>query len=283
MPEKRIAAIKPLILLIIFLACWLLLPPVVKRFGRQSFYEFQAPIQIATEAIRDIQTYWDLHSRSKHELIEALRDLSRQNAFHQVSLQRQMALEQEIERLEELLRLPHEDDYHLEVARVIKRDLTLWWQQLIIHKGQDHNIPVGAAVIYGGGVVGRIREVHAYTSVVELVSSPGFRMAANVEGKDTPVTYQGIPNPPLSPPRGEVLNVPPDLRLPSGGTVRLVSSRLGGIFPQGLTIGEIISLEPGHDGYFQRGIVRLNPDLARLNEVAIVIPVGTDYHSPVQP
>ncbi len=283
MPGKRIAAIKPLVSLILFLACWLLLPPFVKRFGQASFYEFQAPVNVAASKAKDLQTYWDLRSRSRNELIEANRDLARQNAFYQVSLQRQYSLEREIERLEQLLRLPREDGYHLEVARVARRDLTVWWQQLVVRKGQNHNIPVGAAVIYEGGVVGRVREVHAYTSVVELVSSPGFRMAANVEGKDAPVTYQGLANPPLAPPRGEVLNIPPDVRLASGGALRLVSSPLGGIFPQGLTIGEVISLEPGPDGYFQRGTVRLNPDLSSLNEVAIVVPVGMDLPESHQP
>jgi len=155
---------------------------------------------------------------------------------------------------------------------VAQRDLSAWWQQIIIRKGQNYAIPEGAAVIYNGGVVGRVRAVHAYTAVVELVSSPGFRMAANVVGEAAPVTYIGMPNPPFSPPRGEALNVPPTVTVTPSEPRKLVSSELGGIFPAGLTIGEITDLEPGSDGYFQRGSVRLSQQLASLREVAVVIP-----------
>lgn len=269
---KLLRQLKPILVLLLFLAIWALTPVVIKRFGQDAFYEFQAPIIAAQGYAKDLQTYWSLRTRSDNELIEAGRDLSRLNARYQVAQQENQTKEAEIARLESLLNLPSRPEFRYEVARVAQRDISAWWHQMIIRKGKNYDIPVGAAVIYNGGVVGRIREVHAYTATVELVSSPGFRMAANVVGEAAPVTYLGVVNPPFSPPRGEALNVPPTITVTPAEPRKLVSSELGGIFPAGLTIGEITALEPGSDGYFQKGSVRLSPQLSALREVAVVIP-----------
>lgn len=273
MARTRIEQLKPVSLLLVFLAAWWLLPPVVKRFSRASFQEFQAPFNYSHSHLRDLQTYWQLRSYSDTELIEAGRDMARQQAFYALNNQQTQALRDEIIRLERIIRLPSNPLYRYEIARVAKRNLNGWWQQITIRKGKDYNIPVGAAVVYAEGVVGRVREVHAYESVVELISSPGFRMASNIEGEPRPVTYQGYINPPFSAPEGQVLNVPPEIRITPNAPRRLVSSPLGGIFPQGLTIGTITRLEPGPDGFFQKGTVLLSTELSGLREVAVVIPI----------
>ncbi|WOO41825.1 rod shape-determining protein MreC [Rubellicoccus peritrichatus] len=274
MSSRRISQLKPFLGLLVFLALWWIIPPTIKLFTRASFYEFQAPFTATASHLRDLQTYWSLRGQSDDSLIEAGRDLARINAQYNLSRQQMESLQDEVNRLEALLELPSESGFRYEIARVAKRDLTAWWQQFTIRKGRNYGIPEGAAVVYAGGVVGRIREVHAYTSVVELVSSPGFRMAASLEGENRPVTYQGLPNPPFVPPIGEAMNIPPDIRVSPAEPRRLVSSRLGGVFPEGLAIGLIAEVEPGSDGYFQKGIVQLDPELTTLKEVAVVMPLN---------
>jgi cell shape-determining protein MreC len=51
-----------------------------------------------------------------------------------------------------------------------------------------------------------------------------------------------------------------------------VTSSLSGDFPQGLKLGTIDRLGPGADGLFQTGVVKLNPALANLHEVAVLVP-----------
>lgn len=274
--SRRLTHLKPLFGLLVFLGLWWLVPPAVKLVMRSSFYEFQAPLTTTSSQLRDLQTYWSLRGQSDDELIEAGRDLARINAQGSLSRQQTEALRDEVARLESLLELPSAAGFHYEIARVARRDLTAWWHELTIRKGRNAGIVEGAAVVYAGGVVGRVREVHAYTAVVELISSPGFRMAASIEGEERPVTYQGIPNPPFVPPIGEALNIPPDIRVSPAEPKRLVSSRLGGVFPEGLTIGMLTELEPGSDGYFQKGNVQLNADLGSLMEVAVAIPTSEE-------
>lgn len=267
---------KPWIVLAILIAGWWVLPGVVKRFSRVVFAEFNAPLQQGYGQAVDLRTYWTLRSRSQRELIEANRDLARVNAAYAIDQQLNVGLQAEILRLEELLGLPSEPTHRLEIARVAQRDVTIWWERLVIRKGRNHGLEPDQAVVYLGGVAGKVREVFAHTAIVELASSPGFRMAASLPGIDSPVTYQGIVNVPMQAPLGEALNIPPDVSLAGNTPLQLRSSQLGGVFPAGLIIGEVIRLEPGTDGYFQRGRVRLPAALGKLREVAVLVPVRGD-------
>jgi rod shape-determining protein MreC len=270
----RLDKLKPLVALGVFVAAWWMVPLVRNSFLRLSFTEFQAPVWIATSYLDDLEGFWSRRSHSKLELIEAGQELARQKAFYHLLDQRNKALETEVTRLESILRLPGRREFHYEVARVIRRDLSAWWQQIIIRKGEDYNIPTGAAVIFGGGVVGRVVEVNAFTCRVELVTSPNFRMAASFEGDSRPVVYQGVAQSGFGNPSGEVRDAPQDLIANSQRPLQLVSTRLGGTFPPGLMIGSVGWLEPGSSGIFQAGKVRLDTRLLSLNEVAVLIPLN---------
>lgn len=255
------------------LGAWLLLPNALKRFVRISFAEFQAPIDYTASHLSDLVLYWQYRTREKDDLIEANRDLARMVAANAVARAELESLRAEIRRLENFLNLPSRDDFRYEVARVMRREYAAWWESFTIRKGSRHGLEEGQAVIYGDGVVGRIRQVRSYTAVVELVSSPGFRMAANLRGVDGPVTFRGVFNLPMRPPLGRVENVPPTVELAGAERIEILSSRLGGIFPEGLLIGHLVELEPGEDGYFQQGRVELPDALRELREVAVIVPI----------
>lgn len=269
----RLDRFRPLVALGVFLVAWWLVPTVVKSFARVSFTEFQAPAWIAASYMDDLEGFWARRSHSKVELIEAGRDVARQKAYYQTLAQQKATLENEIVRLESILNLPSRRDFRYEVARVVRRDLSAWWQQIIIRKGADFDIPVGAAVIFSNGIVGRVVEVNAFTSRVELITSPNFRMAATFEGDDRPVIYQGVPQTGFGSPRGSVRDAPQDLVATSQNPRRLVSTHLGGTFPPGLNIGVVPWLEPGSSGIFQAGEVTLDHRLLSLHEVTVLIPL----------
>ena len=65
-----------------------------------------------------------------------------------------------------------------------------------------------------------------------------------------------------------------DLSASSSSPLKLVTSSLAGSFPEGVLIGEIVSLETEPDGIFKSGKVRLPRGLASLREVAVLIPVS---------
>ncbi len=250
-----------------------------KSMVRVTFTEFQAPVWIATSYCDDLSRFWGRRSHSKIELIEAGQELARQKARYQTLGQQNSTLQSEITRLEEILNLPSRREYRYEVARIIRRDLSAWWQFVIIRKGSDYGILEGSAVIFGGGVAGRVVEVNARTSKVELISSPNFRMAATFATDGHPVVYQGISQSGFGKPKGEVRDAPKDLLANNKNPSKLISTELGGTFPAGLNIGTVSWLETGSTGIFQTGMVNLDKNLVSLREVAVLIPVKSEQQA----
>jgi len=273
MPRSLTHQAKSLLLVLLLLFAWWVTPAVFKRWSGVIFQEFQAPAWTALSYLRDLRTYWTTKGTSKSELIEAGVDLSRLNAAYALRIQQTDSLEREVERLESFFELPSYPDFRYEVARVVKRDLSAWWQTIVIRKGINYGIRPGQAVVFSGGVVGRIESVNAYTATVELLSSPRFRTAAHIEGDLRPIEYRGGLNPGLGDASGLAMNIPADAEASLREPLKLTSSRLGGVFPDGLTIGRVYRLDPSPDGLFQSGIVRLDPRLKSLREVAVLVPL----------
>ncbi len=276
MLSNRFDQAKPFLTLAIVVVTWLVVPVAFKSLLRASFFELQAPISVSVSQVRDLQDFWALRLHSQQELIEAGRDLARINASYDLAVQQNAELRNNIERMEHLLRIPAQPSYRLEHARVVQRDFSTWWQRLTIRKGRNYDIPVGAPVVFSGGVVGRVTEVHAYTATVELISSPGVRLAAVVEGDDRPMSFQGGLNPTFGPARGVIEFVPIDIFASATSTKRLVTSGLGGVFPAGLTLARVVKLEPSTDGLFKTGEVELDSRLSELIEVTVLVPLTNE-------
>lgn len=272
---KRFDHARPFVTLGVILLAWLFLPLGAKLFTRSAFFEIQAPLVVADSFVRDLQTFWSNRATPKDELLQAGRQLAGLVARYEYATQQNAQLQAEILRLENLLNLPPMPAFRLEPARVARRDFTGWWQRLVLRKGANHGLTVGAPVVFAGGVVGRITEVHRYTSVVDLVTSPTLRLAATVAGDTRPVSYQGGLNSTFSAPRGTVDFVPLDVYATPTTMKRLVTSGLG-VFPPGLIIGEITMLEPSPDGLFKSGEVQLDRRLGTLTEVTVLIPLNPE-------
>jgi len=279
--KQRLDKFKPLVALGAFLIGWWILPTFFKSFIQVSFTEFQAPSWVVTSYLNDLEDFWARRSHSKVELIQAGKELERSSARYQVMSQRYETLESEVARLEGLLNMPSRREYRNEIARVIRRDQSAWWSQIIVRKGKDYGVTTGSAVIFSGGVVGRVVEVNAFTCRIELITSPNFRIAAQFEGDERPVIYQGLPQTSFAAPHGDVRDAPQDLVASSQAPLKLVTTSLGGTFPAGLAIGSVGWMEPGSSGIFQAGRVALDKRLLNLREVTILIPLNPETESDV--
>jgi rod shape-determining protein MreC len=273
---QRFDQARPFIVLAVALGVWLVLPVGVRSFARMSFFEMTAPVAAASSYATDVQHFWELRLHSKNELIEAGRDLARLNASYSLAAQQNGELQAQVDRLQSLLHMPASDRFRYEHARVAQRDFSGWWQRMVIRKGSDYGIVAGSPVVYSGGVVGRVSEVHAYTSVVQLISDPGLRIAAVVDGDTRPISYQGAANQVFGAARGVIEFVPLDVYASTSAPKRLATSGLGGTYPPGMTIGQIVHVESSADGMFKTGEVSLDPRLAELTEVTVLVPISPE-------
>lgn len=274
MAKKRFFSIKPFAVLFGVAVFWIFVPIAVKTTLKSAFYEFQAPMNAGASYVRELQNFWAARLKSKSELYEAGKDLAHLNSAYQLEVLENQSLKQEVDRLEALLGLPARPEYKYEIARVVARDFNSWWQHFEIRKGSRHGIPVGAPVVFSGGVVGRIREVHEYTSTVELLSNSHLRMAVVIEGDNRPMSFRGAGFKIFRSPIGLAEYIPNDISFSDpSNPPRIVTSGMGGIFPAGLHIGYLQRLRPGASGMFQDGDVRLEERLSNLTEVAVLIAI----------
>jgi rod shape-determining protein MreC len=154
-------------------------------------------------------------------------------------------------------------------ARVIERDPKRWFQEMVIDKGSDEGIGVDAPVIalVNGreGLVGRVSEVQPHQSKVMLISDSLSEVAAVSEGasgEDGVVEGSNSHNIYLK-------------FLPRGSQVKIgdaiVTSGLGNLFPQGITIGTVVDLEPDERQLFLQAQLRPVVNPSQLGVVLVLI------------
>ncbi|MEY3957891.1 MAG: rod shape-determining protein MreC [Opitutales bacterium] len=265
------------VLLTLVFLLWCFGPSVVRRFTREAFTEFQAPALELAGKGRDLVRYWELRSRSSEELAEAGRDLGRINAGLELKLLEMKNLAEENARLRTLLSYGPDPEYRTVVARVVARDSAGWWQRITIRKGRTDGVRPFSPVVFGTRVVGRVAQVHLTTSEVDLITSPGFRCTAHLEGDEQRrvVLLSGT----ATGSRGTALvtNVPTDYSPPAGPVgdeAKVLTTGIGGVFPAGLLLGYI----SGHPrttpkGDFKEADIAPARDLHSLQEVAVLVPV----------
>ncbi len=272
MARIRLDRLTPIVTLIVFLIIWWLTPSFIKLFTQASFEEIQAPIWIATDSLETLANNTVNKTKSKQALIDTIAELKRQNAYYKQIKNINENYKTEIDRLQSILDLPSRDRFRYELAHVIQRNMGSWWQTIRINKGSKHGIEEGDAVIFIGGVVGRISKTNYYTSQIDLLSNHSFRISASFINDNRPLFYQGKGPDLWGQPKGRIKNAPQDLTTNSVKPLQLVTTGLGGTFPEGIIIGLVPWLEPDNTGMFQAGEVLLDKRLLGIQEVAVLIP-----------
>ncbi|MCA9913340.1 MAG: rod shape-determining protein MreC [Anaerolineae bacterium] len=109
-------------------------------------------------------------------------------------------------------------------------------RSIIINKGTRDGISVGMPVVVELGLVGRVYEVSANFSQVQLVTDLNSFISGRLVTSRAQGTVQGEG---LVTGSLEMLYIPLDAQVAEGDLV--VTSGLGGNFPSGITIGQVIS------------------------------------------
>ena len=276
MDQNRQGARASYVALSVFVALWILAPSAVRRFNREAFVEFQAPALHLLGKSRDLATFWEKKSRSVEEMAAAGRDLARVNAALEIQLNKFDDIRRENVRLREITHYNVPAEYLSVVARVATRDSSSWWQRIVIRKGRKDGIRPGAPVVFGNTVVGRVTAVHLTTSEVDLVTSPGFRCTAYLEGDEQNhiVLVNGVASNSLGTAKARVSVIPRDYSLPAGQPARVFTTGMGGVFPSRLILGY---LDGGtyatQVGNFKESLLVPSRDLYNLQEVSVLVPL----------
>ena len=169
----------------------------------------------------------------------------------------------ENKRLKALLELKLISKYPVVTAKVIARDPSNWNAVMIIDKGEEYGLRQGMPVISFSNVIGKISETGKKTSKVMLLSDPSFNVAAVLQrSRDSGLvtgTLQGIC-------RMRYLPLHSDVRLGD----KVITSTLSSSFPEGLMIGEVISIQESQSNPTVECLIKPTAFILQTEEVLVI-------------
>ena len=142
-------------------------------------------------------------------------------------------LQNENKRLRELLGSDARDSVRRMVAEVIAVASEPFSQQLVINKGTLSGVYEGQPVLDSNGIIGQVQDVGGNTARVLLLSDQSHAISLRSERNDIRVLAQGTGD--IG--RLELMFIPHSTELKEGDL--LMSSGLGGIFPEGYPVATI--------------------------------------------
>lgn len=231
---------------------------------------YQPVISLHGSAESSLDGLADLALKSKREALNEIERLRSENLRLQTELLQLKELQRENHRIEALLELKATTPWKLKTARVIGREPTGWWKEVLINFTKSDGARPMLPVITADGLVGRISSVEETFSRVTLLGSPQLQVAAmSVESRASGVLGMSKEDSYSM----DVLELD-FLKRDSGVQAghEIVTSGLGGVFPPGIPVGVTLKVGPRMEGLYYSAKVQMHARTDRLEEVCIVLP-----------
>ncbi|RAK21389.1 rod shape-determining protein MreC [Anoxybacillus vitaminiphilus] len=178
-------------------------------------------------------------------------------------------LEKENARLREFLDKKESlRDFEPIQATVVGRNPDRWQELVIVNKGKRHGVTKDMAVITPSrALVGKVQHVSPFTATIQLLSASDQknRISAFVQGEENAFgLIEGYDEK-----RKALLlrRIPFDAKIKE--KQKVLTSGLGGVFPKGLVIGEVLEVEPDEYGLTQMAYVKPYANFYDIDDVII--------------
>jgi rod shape-determining protein MreC len=178
-----------------------------------------------------------------------------------IDLKQQIAETRVLSALVEFARVHPENRYL--AAAVIGRDPSPFVKYVIINRGSDGGLRSGMPVVTSQGLAGRIAAVTAGAARVELVTDPSSSVNVRLEPSGAQAVLLGSLTGELS------LDLIPQTASVNVGDLVLTSG-LGGNFPDNILIGQITSVSRRETDLFQQASVQPVVDFSKLEIVLLI-------------
>ena len=175
---------------------------------------------------------------------------------------RETALERA--RLSHLLQLDNRVGTEAVIARVIGKDTTNWFRSILIDIGATRGIRRHMAVVTSEGLVGRVVDVTASSSRVQLITDPESAVGVLIQRSRAIGVAAGSQ---VGAIQIKYLPVMADVAVGD----RIITSGMGGIFPKGIPVAKVIQTSrPTNGTLFQLIEAQPHADFSRLEEVMVL-------------
>lgn len=211
---------------------------------RQGFVALIHPLQMAANAPFNLYHSTAAYLKAHTTLVETNQKLSRQALDDGAQLQRLKELEVENEHLRSLLGASQVIAQPARLGEILHIGRDPFSQKMVVNLGSRHKITAGQAVVDGDGVIGQVTRVYPFSSEVTLITDKELSIPIQVErnGLRAIAFGAGVDN---------VLDLP---YLPANVDIqegdRLITSGIDGVYPVGLAVAEVISIERNPDSPF---------------------------------
>jgi len=218
----------------------------------------------------------EVRTRERNDLIAENQQLLQQLLKVSGSVQTQAALQQENQRLRDLLGATRGRAYLFQFAEMQRVDLDPFSHKVWINQGTNQGVFIGQAVIDGLGIVGQVEDVHRHFSTVRLISDPDHALPVQINrtGLRTVAFGRGQTSHLLMP------NVPLQADVSPGDLI--VTSGLGDRFPPGFPVGEVERVDRDGGETFATVYMRPFAALDRGREVLLIEPQRATETFPVE-
>jgi rod shape-determining protein MreC len=168
------------------------------------------------------------------------------------------------DRLERIDKIRGETDLPMLPAEVASRELSPWYRSLLIDRGRVHQVHAGMPALTEEGVVGLVTAASPHAARVMLLLDRQSAVDAMVQRSRTRGIVRGLGSEELE---FEFTAENADIQV--GDTV--ITSGLGGVYPKGLRIGEVVSATLDASHLLQHARVRPAVDFGRLEQLFVVL------------
>lgn len=219
----------------------------------------QAGLDRVIHGVADV--WW--HYLSLVDTAEDNRRLTEENRSLHALLTQSDEVRLENQRLRLLLDFKETQEIDTLPARVIAEDASSWFRTIMIDKGSEHGVTEGMPVVVAEGVVGRVVRSSPRFARVLLITDASSAVASLLQENRARGVCRG---------QGDLLIFDFVLRQEEVAVNdRVVTSGMGDVFPKGLVIGHIKSVDSEEYGLFQTIEVKPAVDFSHLEEVLVLL------------
>lgn len=175
-------------------------------------------------------------------------------------------------RLESLLDLKNTYSLTSTGARIISGSSDSWTATVMLDKGTSSGVAVGMPVADSVGVIGQIIACGPTTSTVRLISDENSGVSAMIQSSRAQGVLKGSATGSL-----RLTLIRTDQTVQVGDTV--VTSGLGGVFPKGLPLGKVVSVEKPTGAPYYDIVVEALSSAESLEEVLVITSVTAEQQA----
>jgi rod shape-determining protein MreC len=224
------------------------------------------PVQYIVSFPVTVGEWMDESFSTRETLTNELTTIKIQQKLYDVRLQKLASLESENRRLRQLLDSSLKVNERVLIGELLSVNLEPFTSEVVLNKGTHHELFAGQPLLDAHGIMGQITRVGPLTSTAMLITDPNHAIpvAVNRNGLRAVAIGTGAT---------DELDIP---HFPNNADIKpgdlLVSSGLGGRFPEGYPVATITRVENDPGQPFAQVTAKPSAQMQRSREVLLVWP-----------